>query len=104
MRLPRMSLQQQMVALAFVGIALFALIELGPDVRRRWRECHWRESGHAQSAQRYFKVVATAKPGGSPRYRERVEDFRKRAVNEARLSRQYSYVWLRPWRLYTMVD
>jgi hypothetical protein len=97
MRLPRMTIQRQMIAVALLAISLVALFELGPDLQRRWGICRGFAEAHAFYSRHCLGVASRSGP-------EQARVWRERADVESQISRTYRLAWLFPWRLYTMVD
>jgi hypothetical protein len=106
MRLPRLTIQRWMVAFAFLAVALWAGIAIGPDLGRRWAACRREAARHAMIATRLENALtwrakaaaSTGVPARDPRM------VRRRLAYHATLARRYGRALFIPWEFYRLGD
>jgi hypothetical protein len=100
MRRLRMTIQNQMVAMIFLAIPLWAGPVLMPEAVRRWITCRDAAARHATEAAWMKKNLASIRSRGDP---ARMREIWQRDLDyHTSKSREYRQALYLPWRSYAL--
>src|SRR5262245_4845985 len=96
----RLTIQNQMVAMIFLAILLWAGPVLVPEAARRWAACRDAAARHATAAAWMTKNLASIRRRGDP---ARMREIWERELGyHTKMSREYRRALYLPWRFYAL--
>jgi hypothetical protein len=99
-----MTIQNQMVAMIFLAILLWAGPVLVPEAVRRWSACRDAAARHATAAAWMTKNLASIRPQRiDPDWKARlISSWERDLEYHTRMSREYHLALYLPWRFYAL--